>query len=210
MLIFFVRHASAGERKVNPVQDEKRGLDEIGIEQCHYAGGFLSAIDAHVELVVSSPLKRCTQTAALINNEIGDEAPMRVDNSLRPSGNFESFRDLLRRCARMEAIMVVGHNPNISRFLSLVLTGGADDRFMDLKKGTVARVDHSGKRSILNWMVTPKIARALPHVSQSRGTKAPAAPSQDATSEGPADSKKKDKKTHKAAQSSSRPKTSRK
>ena len=203
MLIFFVRHASAGERKANPVQDEKRGLDELGIEQCHYAGHFLSAIDAHVELVVTSPLKRCTQTAALINNELGDEAPLKIDNSLRPTANFEAFRDLLRRCARMEAIMVVGHNPNISRFLSLVLTGGADDRFMDLKKGTVARVDFSGKRSILNWMVTPKIAHALHRGTQAEGEK----------SEAPAKPKKVRKilkKAHKAVQSSSRPKTSRK
>jgi phosphohistidine phosphatase len=203
MLIFFVRHASAGERKASPVQDEKRGLDQLGIEQCHYAGRFLSAIDAHVDLVVASPLKRCTQTAALINNDLGDEAPLRVDNSLRPSGNFEGFRELLRRCARMEAIMVVGHNPNISRFLSLLLTGGVDDRFMDLKKGTVARVDFSGKRSILNWMVTPKIAHAL-----HRG-----APAEAGKNAAPVKAKKVRKilkKAHKAAQSSSRPKTSRK
>jgi len=66
MIIYFLRHASAGEPLVNPKKDEKRALDKEGIEQCGYVGRALAAIEAQVDVIISSPLKRCTQTASLV------------------------------------------------------------------------------------------------------------------------------------------------
>ena len=57
MILYFLRHASAGERISNPKKDEKRALDPSGIEQCGYVGRALTALDTHVEVVISSPLK---------------------------------------------------------------------------------------------------------------------------------------------------------
>ena len=36
MIIYFVRHASAGQHIANPKKDEKRGLDKDGIQLNHY------------------------------------------------------------------------------------------------------------------------------------------------------------------------------
>ena len=63
MLVYFLRHASAGQRKLRPSSDEKRPLDKDGIEQCQYIGRALAALDVHVDAILSSPLKRSTQTA---------------------------------------------------------------------------------------------------------------------------------------------------
>ena len=71
MILYFLRHASAGEHFANPKKDEKRALDKEGIEQCGYIGRALAALDVQVDAIVSSPLKRCTQTASLVGNEIG-------------------------------------------------------------------------------------------------------------------------------------------
>jgi len=57
-------------------------------------------------------------------------------------------------------VMVVGHNPSISRFLSLLVTNGAFDKAVDMKKGSVARVDHDSKQPVLTWLLTPKVARS--------------------------------------------------
>ena len=56
--------------------------------------------------------------------------------------------------------MVVGHNPSISRFLSLLITNGAFDQAVEMKKGSVARVDYDGQQAALDWLLTPKIARS--------------------------------------------------
>lgn len=168
MIVYFLRHASAGTRRANPVQDEKRPLDKDGIEQCAYVGRFLASMDAVPDLIVSSPLKRATQTASLVANEIGYEQKIELTPAMRPTANYEGFRELLRACNKVETLMVVGHNPTISRFLSLLVTGGMNDKAIEMKKGGVARVDYTPKKSILNWIITPRIARTLQSTRQSK------------------------------------------
>jgi phosphohistidine phosphatase len=55
MIIFFVRHASAGQNMVNPKKDEKRPLDSEGIEQCNSVGRALAALNVQPDVVISSP-----------------------------------------------------------------------------------------------------------------------------------------------------------
>src|ERR1700692_2197856 len=157
MIVYFLRHGNAGQKRVNPVQDEKRPLDKEGIEQCRYVGRLLYSMDTHVDLILSSPLKRATQSASMVGNEIAYEQKIELTPALRPSASYEAFRDLLHAVSGLEAVMVVGHNPNLSRFLSLMVTGGLSNNAMEMKKGSVARVELGQKRSLLQWMVTPRL-----------------------------------------------------
>jgi phosphohistidine phosphatase len=158
MLVYFIRHANAGEKKLK--NDDKRPLDKEGIEQCGYIGRLLSALDVQPELILSSPLKRAMQTASLVANELGYEEKIQAEPALRPAASYDGFREVLRHCGKLESIIVVGHNPNLSRFLSLLISNGSSDRWTEMKKGSVARVDYSVKRSTLDWMITPKIAKS--------------------------------------------------
>ena len=162
MTIYFLRHASAGQpKKGNPEKDAKRALDPDGIEQYRYIGSALAALDITVEALLSSPLKRATQTASLVGNEIGYDGKMQLEAALRPGAGFEDFRALLAKYAKCEAIMVVGHNPNLSEFLSLLISEGQSDSAVDLKKGAVARVEMRGKSGTLEWLLTPKSVRTI-------------------------------------------------
>ena len=162
MIIYFLRHASAGERRATAAKDEKRPLDKEGIEQSRHIGRLLAAMQVELDAIISSPLKRAAQTASLVANEIGYEKKIELEAAMRPSASFESFRRLLESRRRDEAVMVVGHNPSISEFLSLTLTGGEDDSIVQMKKGSVAKIDMRGMRQgVLHWYVTPRIARAL-------------------------------------------------
>jgi len=162
MILYFLRHASAGHHVANPAQDEKRPLDPQGIEQCTQMGRALNALDVHVDAVISSPLKRATQTASLVANEIGFDGKLQLTPALRPSAQIEAFRELLDKHAKLEAVMVVGHNPSLSQFLSLLISEGASDSSVELKKCAVARADLSGTMAILKWILTPKILQSLP------------------------------------------------
>jgi phosphohistidine phosphatase len=161
MIVYFLRHASAGEHFINPKKDEKRALDKEGIEQCGYIGRALIALDVHVDAIVSSPLKRCTQTASLVGNELGYEGKLQLDNGLRPEAGLADFRKLLEKYARQEAIMVVGHNPNLSQFLGSVISDSGCEASLELKKGAVAKVEMRRSSGTLQWCVTPKVLRAL-------------------------------------------------
>src|SRR5947209_9872947 len=117
MIIYFLRHASAGDRVSDPNKDERRALDQQGIEQSRLVGRLLASLDVQVDVIISSPLKRAGQTAALVANEIGHEGKLQLDPALRPEASFTQFSELLGRHATADAIMVVGHNPNLSDFL---------------------------------------------------------------------------------------------
>ena len=161
MILYFLRHASAGQHLLDPKKDEKRALDKEGIEQCGYVGRALAALNVQVDTVVSSPLKRCMQTASLVGNELGYEGKLQIDPGLRPGAGLADFRKLLDKYSKQEAVMVVGHNPNLSQFLGAVISESGCEASLDLKKGAVAKVEMRRTAGTLQWCLTPKVLRTL-------------------------------------------------
>src|ERR1019366_3578961 len=117
MFLYFLRHASAGQTLSSAKKDEKRGLDKDGIDQCGYIGRALAALGVQVETIVSSPLKRATQTAALVGNEMGHEGKLVTGPGLRPEAGFPGFQKMLEKYARQDSILLVGHSPTRREFL---------------------------------------------------------------------------------------------
>jgi phosphohistidine phosphatase len=161
MLLYFLRHASAGKTILSPKKDERRPLDEEGILQARYVGRLLANLDVQVDQIISSPLIRARQTASLVANELAFEAAVQIDDALRPEAEFEQFQAMLARYKRYDAVMVVGHNPSFTEFLSKSISAGSGAAQIDFKKGAVARVEMNGRAGQLHWLVTPKIARTL-------------------------------------------------
>jgi phosphohistidine phosphatase len=161
MVIYFLRHASAGEPGANLKKDEKRALDETGIQQCGYVGRALTAMDIQVDLILSSPLKRAAQTASLVGNELSYEGKMHLEDALRPGTSFADFQKLLEKYAKFESIMVVGHNPNLSAFLGRCISEPGCEASVELKKGAIAKIEWGRGSATLHWCLTPKILRTL-------------------------------------------------
>src|SRR5215470_7520569 len=141
MIIYFLRHASAGKSVSNVSKDERRALDEEGILQARYIGRMLANLDVQVEQIVSSPLKRARQTASLVANELAFETAVQLDDALRPEADMTQFQDMLAKYRKHESVMVVGHNPSLTEFLSKTISGGGEAAQIDFKKGAVAKVD---------------------------------------------------------------------
>ena len=161
MIIYFLRHASAGEHLSNPKKDEKRPLDKVGIEQCGYVGRALAALDTQIDALISSPLKRAAQTASLVGNELSYEGKLQLEDDLRPGASFANFRKLLEKYRKYESIMVVGHNPNLSEFLGRSVSDPGCQADIEMKKGSVAKVETGRNSGALQWYVTPKMVRDL-------------------------------------------------
>jgi phosphohistidine phosphatase len=165
MILYFLRHASAGKAESNPSKDERRPLDEEGTLQARYIGRLLASLDIQVEQIVSSPLKRALQTASLVANELAVETAVQTDEALRPEAELEQFHAFLGKVRKYASVMIVGHNPSLTEFLSKTVATGSGPALVELKKGAVAKVEMTGRRGTLDWLVTPKIARAL-HASR--------------------------------------------
>jgi phosphohistidine phosphatase len=168
MDIYFVRHANAGEHTADPKQDEKRPLDELGIKQSQDMGAALKALKVQVDVIISSPLTRATQTAAHVAQQLGYEKSVLLDSSLRPEGKFDKFRQLLQRQSGKTAIMVVGHNPSLSEFVSLLVSDEAANSTVELKKGAVAKLELKSRKPSLQWILTPKTVEAIQEASTTK------------------------------------------
>jgi phosphohistidine phosphatase len=161
MILYFVRHASAGESTSDSKKDKKRPLDETGLKQSHSVGRALAALEVQPELVISSPLTRAMQTASLIANELGFENKIQIEPALTPDATYSDFVDMLRRVASAESVIIVGHNPNLSDFLGKTIGGRSSPADIDLKKAGVARVEMRRSGGRLTWYLTPKIVATL-------------------------------------------------
>jgi phosphohistidine phosphatase len=167
MNIYILRHASAGVRRVNPLLDRKRPLDKEGKRHCLQLAHVLNLMKLQFDVVVSSPLKRCLQTASLVGTETGYEAKIMASAALAPDGTFPQFQKLLGECAEFENVLLVGHNPNLTGFLgSLVIPPSSVDgrgslAAVRLRKGSLARLNMTQPPATLQWLLDPRTVRAL-------------------------------------------------
>jgi phosphohistidine phosphatase len=162
MNLYILRHASAGIRRSNPLLDLKRPLDKEGKKHCLHLAHVLNALDIQFDLIVSSPLKRCLQTASLIGTETGYEAQILHSTALAPTATLKDFQKLLRECSEPENLLVVGHNPNLTNFLgSLLVPASSPEAKIRLRKGSLARVVLTRGPATLQGLLDPRTVRAL-------------------------------------------------
>jgi phosphohistidine phosphatase len=163
MNLFILRHASAGSPRANPLLDLKRPIDKDGKTQCLQLAHVLNALKLNFDLVVSSPLKRALQTAQLVATETGYEQKILISNALAPAATFAQFQRLLRDTSTSENVLVVGHNPNVSQFLSQLLGLGDDPAIprVRMRKGSLARVNLQRNTAVLQSLIDPRVVRAL-------------------------------------------------
>jgi phosphohistidine phosphatase len=155
-----MRHANAGLPRENPKLDAKRSLIKEGKDQCMLMARVLSALKVQIDVIVSSPLKRATQTAQFVGTELGFEGNVEINPALMPGANYGDFQQMLAEYADREGVLAVGHNPALFQFLGRLITGngGASIR---MRKGSVARIDFASHPPRLHWLIDPRSARAI-------------------------------------------------
>ena len=160
MILYLMRHASAGTVRENPTLDAKRGLVKEGKEQCMLMARVMGALKAPIDVIVSSPLKRALQTAQLVGTELGYDAKVEISPALGLNAAYADFQNLLARYADREGVLAVGHNPNIFQFLGRLITGNGGAAIR-MRKGSIARVDMGHHPPRLQWLLDPRAARAV-------------------------------------------------
>jgi phosphohistidine phosphatase len=160
MILYLMRHASAGLRRDNPALDVKRGLIKEGKDQCMLMARMLSALKVQIDVVVSSPLKRSMQTAQFVATELGYDGRVEISPALAPNATFAAFQDMLVAYSGYEGMLAVGHNPVLFQFLGRLITGNGGAAIR-LRKGSIARVDLEHHPPRLQWLIDPRTARNI-------------------------------------------------
>ena len=160
MILYLMRHADAGAFRGNPLLDSKRGLVKEGKEQCMLMARALNALRVPIDVIVSSPLKRCLQTAQFVGTELGYDARVEVSAALEPHASFSDFQDMLTEYAGHEGMLAVGHNPNMFQFLGRLITGNGGAAIR-MRKASIARVDLDQHPPRLQWLIDPRTVRVI-------------------------------------------------
>jgi phosphohistidine phosphatase len=160
MILYLMRHANAGTIRENPLLDAKRSLVKEGKEQCMLMARVLVALKAPIDTIVSSPLKRALQTAQLVGTELGFDGKVEISPGLGLNASFADFQNMLVKYANRDAVLAVGHNPNIFQFLGRLITGNGGAAIR-MRKASVARVDVSQHPPRLQWLLDARTARAI-------------------------------------------------
>ncbi len=142
MELIILRHGIAEERDVflkKNLEDHMRPLTLKGRKRmqkvCFRLRDFISDID----LIVASPFERSRQSAQIVSNVyMGKrivEAPELVPHS--PPQAFLKWLRVQGRSYRR--ILAVGHEPHLTTFLGMMLSGKPES-FIDLKKSGVVAI----------------------------------------------------------------------
>lgn len=152
MLIYFLRHGEADWPDWKKPDDD-RPLTEKGNEEMHQLGAFLANLSVKPDVVLTSPLPRAAQTAAIAARYL--DAKSKEEKILAPGFGRSELKKLVKKHGGT-SLMVVGHEPDFSETVGK-LTGGR----IKLAKAGVALVelDADSSSGKLLWLFPPRIAK---------------------------------------------------
>jgi len=160
MNLYLLRHGVAVERgDLDLSGDEARPLTAKGRRQLRKVAAALRAMKIKPDLVLSSPLIRAQQTAEVVAKHLKLRGQTVFNYELRPGGSPEKLiRQLVARKPVPGEVLIVGHEPDLSELLSLLVGGNTTGGF-SFKKAGLAKLEIERLRpnqcATLAWLLTP-------------------------------------------------------
>jgi phosphohistidine phosphatase len=161
MKLYLLRHGDAVEPGDPRYKESERPLTPKGKQRTKQLAHLLRRIEISFDAILSSPLARARETAEIVARNLEIEGNLRTSDFLSPSGNMEKLvLEIDSICPAPEAVLLVGHEPYLSGFVSLLCTGGPGLP-LTLKKGALCRLEVGllacAKCAELEWLLQPRV-----------------------------------------------------
>jgi phosphohistidine phosphatase len=159
--LYLMRHGPA-EDQAESGRDEDRALTSSGRERVRRVAKALLGFDEAPARIISSPLVRAVQTAEIMASEARNDDrgnDVEVGYELRPGGPAASLIRSLT-AARPKRVMLVGHEPDLSRLAESFL--GPFKRSFDKAMVIGLRLDSPGAHVELRFVLDPNTLRMDP------------------------------------------------
>lgn len=150
MELFLLRHGDAISQASD---DASRELSDLGEHQASIAGRALLQLRLRPHIVLSSPLVRARQTAAIVMRELGIDA-VETTEYLTPTADPRQLFEELAGYSQ-PSVLCVGHLPSLQIAASL-LVGGTRDAGLRVGTGTLIGVETPSRlgsgTGVLKWL----------------------------------------------------------
>ncbi len=152
MRLYFLRHGIADWPDWDPARDHERPLTKDGLKKMKEQARTLADLGVKFDAILSSPYTRAYQTADIVAGKLGLE--VKTEPLLAPGFNSDKLAEIVSSFADDQALLLVGHEPNLSMVITELIGGGR----VQLKKGALARVDVNHElQGELVWLLSPKV-----------------------------------------------------
>jgi len=154
--LYIVRHAVAEDESPGGLDSDRR-LTPKGRKRFARMVERLVARGLEIDLVATSPLVRCRETAEIIAGGLGGAPRVEVVAALAPGADWQS---LVEWTVQQDAARVawVGHAPCVGRLVAVSI--GDASAAVRMSKGAIAAIaldDGPGQPGELDWLVTPEL-----------------------------------------------------
>jgi len=161
MILYIVRHAQAGHYG-DPAwpDDDLRPLSDKGRERFARVVETLAGRGFAPQLVATSPLVRCRQTAEIVAGGVQGRPEVIELDGLAPGGNLDALVDwTVREAGGCREVAWVGHAPDVGHFTARLI--GDASQGIRFAKGAVAAIGFEElpqrNEGELRWLVTAKV-----------------------------------------------------
>jgi phosphohistidine phosphatase len=161
MNIYILRHGIAVVRDdLDYKRDAERPLTPKGKRQLRQVAAAMKKMGLRFDLILSSPYLRAKQTAEIVARSLELQKKLAFSAELTPGGNPQALIQQLNTAhPKSNAVLLVGHEPYLSRLIGL-LTAGETNPAIDLKKGGLGKLEieklSHARCATLAWLLTPK------------------------------------------------------
>jgi len=165
MELYILRHGEAGNRIPASGRDSERALTVSGQDEVKEVAEALAELKIKFDFIATSPLKRSSQTAAIVMKELKlKKGKMEEWNELKPEGKKTELYRKLSKFKPESSILVVGHEPYLSTMISEIVFGNGAGGIV-LKKAGLSKLGVTAFqpriKGELRWLLTPKHLRKV-------------------------------------------------
>lgn len=166
MQIHLLRHAIAAPRDAARFPDDAiRPLTRDGRRRMQSAARGLRALGLRFDVILSSPLARTQETAQIAARALRPHPPVKVLRPLAPGGGAGGVLAALSGLPAGASILLVGHEPDLSRLAGALVLEHRDALPIEFKKGALCRIDFEGAARLgagrLIYHLPPRVLRGL-------------------------------------------------
>lgn len=163
MKIYLLRHGEAVDAEAVGGKDSARVLTPRGEESARQAAEGMKLLDVSPDAILSSPFARAYQTAQITAEVLDCNDRLDEMSELRSGADPGVLAGLVQQYDEHESIMLVGHNPDLEKFLQYLISE-TDQANISLKKGGLAIVEaqrpiHQGCGALTSLWTPKQLAK---------------------------------------------------
>ncbi len=162
MDLYLLRHGLAVELDAPGfARDADRPLTRKGERKLRGIAAAMREMELSFDYILSSPYLRARQTAEIVAALLRQSKRLRMTEALVPDAHPRQLAEELHALVPApNSVLLVGHEPYLSRLISLLVSGDPDFA-VTLKKAGLCKllVPHrfrAGRCAELQWLLTPK------------------------------------------------------